>query len=244
MREPRGNKAPIHSAKLRNRASTNRFRASWRSGFLSRTPNPIRQSAPVNFPFINPTESSGLLPATVCTSGGWNHGGTTEKGPRSTRRAQSGRAATKAEYGWVVGAACRWDKMEVYEKTIPITERHAGPICSQAQDYVIGMLQGFDRLRLQGTLRALYFPRYAGVPWQAKVLWKDFKSFATGLTQRMRAEIESLAREAQRPVLYLPSSQTRKETLAKEIAQRDAVEQGLVAVFSCVEACRGLSGGG
>lgn len=113
------------------------------------------------------------------------------------------------------------------------------PFVARHQDDVIGMLQGFDRLRLQGTLRALYFPEIMQeYLWQAKVLWKDFKSFATGLTQRMRAEIESLAREAQRPVLYLPSSQTRKETLAKEIAQRDGVEQGLVAVFSCVEACR------
>jgi hypothetical protein len=90
------------------------------------------------------------------------------------------------------------------------------PFVARHQDDVIGMLQGFDRLRLQGTLRALYFPEIMEkYLWQAKVLWKDFKSFATGLTQRMRAEIESLAREAQRPVLYLPSSQTRKETLAK-----------------------------
>ena len=59
------------------------------------------------------------------------------------------------------------------------------------------MLQGFDRLRLQGTLRALYFPEIMQeYLWQAKVLWKDFKSFATGLTQRMRAEIESLERGA------------------------------------------------
>jgi len=66
------------------------------------------------------------------------------------------------------------------------------PFVARHQDDVIGMLQGFDRLRLQGTLRALYFPEIMQeYLWQAKVLWKDFKSFATGLTQRMRAEIES-----------------------------------------------------
>jgi hypothetical protein len=113
------------------------------------------------------------------------------------------------------------------------------PFVAKHQADVIGMLQGFDRLRLQGTLRALYFPEIMEeYLWKAKVLWKDFKSFATGLTQRMRGAVEALAIEAQRPVLYLPSSQTRKDMLAKEIAQRDGVEQGIVAVLSCVEACR------
>jgi hypothetical protein len=112
------------------------------------------------------------------------------------------------------------------------------PFVAKHQADVIGMLQGFDRLRLQGTLRALYFPEIMEeYLWKAKVLWKDFKSFATGLTQRMRGAVEALAIEAQRPVLYLPSSQTRKDMLAKEIAQRDGVEQGIVAVLSCVEAC-------
>ena len=47
----------------------------------------------------------------------------------------------------------------------------------------MGILHSFDRLRLQGSLRYLYceeiFEEYLS---KAKVLFKDFKKFATGLT--------------------------------------------------------------
>src|SRR5216117_1373432 len=75
------------------------------------------------------------------------------------------------------------------------------------QHDVIGVLQGWDRLRLQGTLRSLYYPpvmehylRKAGV------LWKDFKTFATTLTARVRRTAEELAKQQQRPLIYLASS--------------------------------------
>jgi hypothetical protein len=47
----------------------------------------------------------------------------------------------------------------------------------QHRSEVIGVLHGWDRLRLQGTLRCLYYPvvmeQYLR---KACVLWKDFKS--------------------------------------------------------------------
>jgi len=50
---------------------------------------------------------------------------------------------------------------------------------------IMGMLHSFDRLRLQGSLRYLYcakiFEEYLN---KAKVLCKDFKQFATGMTKR------------------------------------------------------------
>ena len=52
---------------------------------------------------------------------------------------------------------------------------------------VIGVLHGWDRLRLQGTLRSLYYqPVMEEYLRQAGVLWKDFKTFATTLTARVR----------------------------------------------------------
>jgi len=59
------------------------------------------------------------------------------------------------------------------------------------QKDVTGMLHSFDRLRLQSALRYLYcakiFEEYLS---QAKMLCKDFKQFATGLTNEVceRAE--------------------------------------------------------
>lgn len=70
------------------------------------------------------------------------------------------------------------------------------------------------------------------------VLWTDFKTFATGLTDRLRQSADTLAAQHQRPLIYLPSSRTRKEDAARAIQQRDGVRSGLVAVFSCVEPCR------
>jgi hypothetical protein len=70
------------------------------------------------------------------------------------------------------------------------------------------------------------------------VLWKNFKTFATGLTERVRQPAISFAQSQHRPVKYLPASSTSKEEVALEIAQRDGVRSGLVAALSCVEPCR------
>src|SRR5258707_3469324 len=87
---------------------------------------------------------------------------------------------------------------------------------------VIGVLHGWDRLRLQGTLRSLYYqPVMEEYLWQAGVLWKDFKRFATDLTGRVRQAAEKLAGRHQRPMIYLSSSRTRKEEVARQIQQRD-----------------------
>ena len=57
------------------------------------------------------------------------------------------------------------------------------PFVEKHHKDIMGVLHSFDRLRLQGSLRHLYcaeiFEEYLS---QAKVLYKDFKQFATGLT--------------------------------------------------------------
>src|SRR5437773_2080168 len=104
---------------------------------------------------------------------------------------------------------------------------------------VIGVLHGWDRLRLQGTLRSLYYqPVMEEYLRQAGVLWKDFKTFATTLTARVRQAAVDLAARHHRPMLYLNSSRTRKEDEARKIQQRDKIVLVLIAVFSCVEPCR------
>src|SRR2546427_4579031 len=86
--------------------------------------------------------------------------------------------------------------------------------CHQAD--VIGVLHGFDRLRLQGTLRSLYHPEVMQYYLrQAGVLWKDFKTFATGLTERVRQAAVQLGQTHRRPGKYLPASSTSKEHVAR-----------------------------
>src|SRR4029434_7727243 len=80
---------------------------------------------------------------------------------------------------------------------------------------VMGILHSFDRLRLQGSLRYLYcgeiFEEYLS---KAKVLCKDFKQFATGLTNEVCQSAERLAQSLKRPFTYLTSSALSKEQLA------------------------------
>jgi hypothetical protein len=104
---------------------------------------------------------------------------------------------------------------------------------------VIGSLHGLDRLRLQGTLRSLYHPAVMELYLRrAGVLWKDFKRFATGLTDRVRQAALQLAQTHHRRVIYLPGSSTSKEEVARQEAARERIPTGLVTVLSCVEPCR------
>jgi hypothetical protein len=107
------------------------------------------------------------------------------------------------------------------------------------QSDVIGVWHGWDRLRLEGTLRSLYYPpvmeQYLR---KAGVMWKNFKTFATTLTGRIRGAAEDLAKQQQRPLIYLASSGASKEDKARQIQQRDQVKTGLIAIMSCVEPCR------
>jgi hypothetical protein len=109
----------------------------------------------------------------------------------------------------------------------------------QHRSSITGILQGFDRLRLRGTLRALYHPKVMESYLQVlHLLWKDFKGFALNLTNRVKTAAIDMARNQDRPYHYLSSAAVRKEAFAREIAQKDGVESGLITVLGCVEPCR------
>jgi len=110
---------------------------------------------------------------------------------------------------------------------------------TQHQADVIGVLSGFDRLRFKGSLPQFYYPQTMEAYLQVKkILFKDFKQFASDLTQRIKAAALRMAEVARRPFEYLPSCWTRKEALARELIKKDQLQEGLVGVFGCVESCR------
>jgi hypothetical protein len=126
------------------------------------------------------------------------------------------------------------------QKKTSTSANHAlNPFIEKHQKDVMGILHSFDRLRLQGSLRYLYcrdiFEEYLS---KAKVLYKDFKQFATGLTAEVCQHAEQLAQSLGRPFTYLASSALSKEEAAQNLVRRDHIKEGLVAVFSCVEPCR------
>ena len=105
-----------------------------------------------------------------------------------------------------------------------------------------GVLSGFDRLRLRGTLRHLFQPTVMEAYLNAcRVLIKDFEPFAKRLTARIKAAAYATAEQAGRPFRFLPSSQLSKEDLARQIARQDGVTSGLIAIFSALENCLSYS---
>jgi hypothetical protein len=108
----------------------------------------------------------------------------------------------------------------------------------QHADDVSGVLSGFDRMRFRGTLRWLAHTQgMFGFLSHMGVLLKDFKAYAQGITERIRAATERLAKAHGRPLVYLNSTRISKEETARQIAQRDGIREGLICVFSAVESC-------
>jgi len=106
-------------------------------------------------------------------------------------------------------------------------------------DSINGVLSGFDRLVLRGTLRTmshrdgmiLYLSRVG-------VLLKEFGKHVESLSQRLKQSTQAVAKALGQKVQYLPSSQVSKEEVAKRIADERGITEGPVCILSCVEVCR------
>jgi hypothetical protein len=109
-------------------------------------------------------------------------------------------------------------------------------------DRIVGILSGFDRVLFRGTLRSISFVDGMDKFLSAqRVLYKDVATFAERVTQRIRTQAEALAERTGRPFEYLPSSKISKEERARAIAVRDGITDGLICIFSCVEAGWGFT---
>lgn len=107
---------------------------------------------------------------------------------------------------------------------------------------VIGTLSGFDRVLFRGTLRSLsYLAGLEAFLATHRVRYRDFAAYVEGLTQQIKARAQRIAEEQGRPYVYLASSTPSKEDIARDIAQRDGIHEGLVCVLACVEPCQSYS---
>jgi len=107
------------------------------------------------------------------------------------------------------------------------------------QDDIVGTLSMFDRMIFRGYLTG-FFPKGAFGAYLSRegVLLKDFSNFVQERTKKLKAHIEGMAQTAGRPLQYLSSSKGQsKEDMARSIAERDGVTEGLVCVFSTLETC-------
>src|SRR5258707_11067333 len=104
---------------------------------------------------------------------------------------------------------------------------------------ILGIVSGFDRLRLRGTLRQLYCPRVMEAYLNAcHILIKDFGQLVQQTTVAVKEKAKALAQQAGRPFCFVASSQISKEDLVRKIATKDKVTEGLIAILNAVEPCQ------
>ena len=103
---------------------------------------------------------------------------------------------------------------------------------------VRGVLCGFDRLFLRGSLRGIsYINGLRDFLWRNSILLKEFGDYSQQVTAQL---IEASLRQAQhlgREVRYLNSAELRKEDIAREIAARDHIKEGPICVLKSVDPC-------
>src|SRR5215211_2059180 len=111
------------------------------------------------------------------------------------------------------------------------------------RDRVTGSLAMFDRMIFKGRLTALYKQNGAKCfLWTQGVAVKDFTAYAKWTTARIADTVRGLAEAAGRPVISFDHVKTRnyarrKDDLAKSIAERDGITDGVICVISAVESC-------
>lgn len=106
------------------------------------------------------------------------------------------------------------------------------------QEITSSVLSGFDRIVFRGILRSISFPdgmkRHLS---QKDVPRRKFGAHVEKTTAALKKASLAEAEELGRPVIYLPSSRTRKETVAKNVLAENPVDSGLLCVLKCVEPC-------
>jgi hypothetical protein len=108
-------------------------------------------------------------------------------------------------------------------------------------DRLAGVLSGFDRLVFRGTLRRLAFvDGLRDYLWARKVLLKDFGSHAEAVSKRIKEACLARAKTLEVPIEYLPSADTSKEEVARQLAQARGITTGPVCLLTCVEPFRGF----
>jgi hypothetical protein len=104
---------------------------------------------------------------------------------------------------------------------------------------VMGVLSGFDRLVFRGHVRRLSFAEgMTSYLASVGVLLKDFGKHVLQVTARLKEASLALAERILRPVKYLQSSKIHKDDVAREIARKDNISEGLICVLTCVEPCQ------
>jgi hypothetical protein len=108
------------------------------------------------------------------------------------------------------------------------------------QSKIQGVLSCFDRMLFRGYLPIQDGASMAAFLNQNNIRFRDLKSFLIENAEKVEAHAQQMAREQNRPYEYL-QNKIRMESQARERAERDRIEKGLICIFSMLEPCRTFS---
>jgi hypothetical protein len=114
------------------------------------------------------------------------------------------------------------------------------------QDLIVGKVTTVDRMIFNGHLTAFFPPGSFQRFLTCQGVWlRDFGRYVRDATERVKAHAMGIATEAKRPYIYQPHVHRGKDDLAKEIAARDGIKQGLICVLATLEmrSCFDVRGG-
>lgn len=114
---------------------------------------------------------------------------------------------------------------------------HHHAFLDKHHDHIQGVLSCFDRVIFRGYLPISHVRGLSGWLHQQGVEYWKFKEFAPKIAERLLDHAKNMANEHGRPYQYLVK-RLPKEEMARQIAQRDNITEGLVCVFSCQETVR------
>jgi hypothetical protein len=118
------------------------------------------------------------------------------------------------------------------------------------RDQITGVLSGFDRLVIRGSLRRLNFGYFddnlkafvaKGMEeylWQNKILFKHYAEHVKGVSERLKNESLKAFEKQQLPKIFLRSPSVDKDALARKVAEERKITSGLVCAISSVEPSR------
>ena len=99
------------------------------------------------------------------------------------------------------------------------------------------MTNGFYRIVFQGMIRPLMYPENAmGFFRRRRILFKDARKWVIEQTERMISAVQEWSlRECGERITSVPSSNTRKERLARDRQRDKGITVGPVGTWSCLE---------
>ena len=107
-------------------------------------------------------------------------------------------------------------------------------------DRIHGVLSCFDRMLFRGYLPIMSGWAMAQFLDGLALTCSHLKPFLLENSERVKDHAIALAKKYERPFQYL-ASHIRKEDTARQLAERDGIEEGLVCIFSILEPCRTFS---